>query len=675
MLFFLWPMLLTHEVGVFLCQMVSAAFFAVSAGAVLKRLPAPNIFNFLFRASVVLGGMLIFGVLIALVGAVSAISVYLGGISKASYAPFLVFGPPAAIFVIGSFCFWPMYALPVVWRWRANTRNGDLVSEEDWYGYHIWPGLKDSFQAALHDGNWFRYGISAVLAQWGLAVSLYFSSFPLMTPADVLRHALIGGLCLPCIHLIIVHNTYKALKTTKPRHLIGDPKKRRKAKKKYGVDPKSATPGKGASGAVLSPDRTPLSFHEEGIELTMPLPPPDRQEVGKAGYHKPWPAYDLSAERSDIKRAYCACDQAPRLRLGLHEQHLFPETWQSMHVYPGFTVAPWTPTKREQRIVFCSSCNRLWCLKYIGYEDAFQIRELSDSCLPIIGKSATPDKIIPYVLAEGYDAGGSCIDAALRMYFSIASYPLTETADLIISAIETNTAIGPTKDLLTFLRWVVLRAHDDRLRDPTGKKARSGLVRLKRPRNSPSVKSGQHPSDSAHPKLHVNRFGVVLDILNRPGLYEGVDPVKTAHIKFEIHLVLKDIVQHGFPPAGDVLSLSPEDKRKLTALTDPNQIVERCFETMAEMPAVLSDDHLGTIIESAVFLYEAITLDSRLSVRDINLVMALLNRAYGMMSGPEDRAGAAHHHLYQLLEKAYAYDIIPQQCRQAASGILNPGKA
>lgn len=659
MLFFLWPMLLTHEVGLFLCQMLSAAFFAVSAGAVLQRLPAPGIFNFLFRASVVLGGMLLFGVLIALVGAVSAISVYVGGISKAPYAPFLVFGPPAAVFVIGSFCFWPMYALPVVWRWRANTPSGDLVSEEDWYGYHIWPGLKDSFQAALHKGNWLRYGISAVLAQWALPVSLYFSSSPLMTSADLLRHAFIGGLCLPLIHLIIVHNTYKALKTTNPGHLTGDPKKRGIA-------------GKGVSANVLPPGRTSLPFQEGERGLTTPLPPPEPRETGKAGDHKPWPAYDLPAERSDIKRPYCACDQAPRLRLGLHEQHLFPETWRSMHAYPGFTLAPWTPTKRERRIVFCSSCHRLWCLKYIDYDDAFQIQELSDSCLPIIGKKATPDKIIRYVLTADDDAGRLCLDAALRVYFSIAPYPLTETADLIISAIETNHTIGPAKKLLNLLRWVVLRAHDDRLRHPTGKKSTSGLFGLKNPGHSPSATSGQHPRDSAHPKLQMNRFGVVLDILNRPGLYEGVDPVKTGHMKYDIHLVLKDMAQHGFPPAGEVLSLSPEDKRKLTALTDPYQIVERCFETMAQMPAVPSHDHLGTIIESAVFLYQAITSDSRLSIRDVDVLVSLSKSVCEMMSGPEDRAGAAQHHLYQVLEKAYAYDIIPEQCREAALGILNP---
>jgi len=620
MLFFLWPVLLANQMGVFLCQMVSAAFFAASAGVVLEQLPAPTFYNFLFRASVVLGGMLLFGLMIALVVAVCAISVYVAGLFEASYAPFLVFGPSVVVFVIFSFCFWPMYALPVVWRWRKNGSDSGFDTEEDWYGYHIWPGLKDSFQAALQKGNWFRYGLLAVSAQWAIPVALYFSSLPLVTSADLLRHALIGGLCLPCIHLIIVHNTYQAFKTTRPGNLTGEQGKRGTAKDQFKVEIEKAFTRYGG-----------------------PLPPysPGRLEKGLSKKHQSRPVYESSAERPSVKKGHCACNQLPHWPLSRHEQHLFSETWESMHTYPGFTVAPWTPTKEEHRIVFCSSCHRLWCLKYIGYDDAFVIQEMPSSSLSIIGKDATTEKLIHYVQTEDYAAGKLCLDDVPRIYFSIAAYPLPETADLIISAVEHAHAIGPAKELLTLLRWVVLRAK----------------------------------KDSIHPKLHIPRFRSVLKVLNRPMLYERCDPTKAAYAKYDIYLILKDMAQYGFPPSGDVLSIPPADKRKLVTLTDPDEIIRLSLERMAEIHAAKAGDHMRTIVESAVFLSETMTSNARLSIQDINVLITLLNALYEVNSRPEDQVAAAHQYLYQLLEKAYAYDIIPDQCRASVYSILHSSTA
>ncbi len=673
MLFFLWPMLLASEVGVFLCQMVSAAFFAVSAGAVLQRLPAPSLYSFVFRASVVLGGMILFGIVIALVLAVCAISVYVGGIWEASYAPFLVLGPPGAVFVIASVFFWPMYALPVVWRWETSTSSNCFESEEDWYGYHICPGLKDSFQASIHNGNWFRYGILAMLALSAIPVSLYFSTLPLVTSTDFLRYAFIGGICLPCIHLIIVHNTYQAFKTTKPGYISDDPKSIRAAKDQFEVDHRSAITGNGGRQAFLSQVGISRSLHDRGGRTAPPDHLSEWQERGSSKDNKPWPVYDSSAEHSSIEKPFCSCDQASHWRLGRNEQHLFPETWRSMHAYPGFTVAPWTPTNEEHRIVFCSSCNRLWCVKYIGYEDAFEIKELSDSCLPIIGRRATPDKIIGYVLTEDYASGRLCLDTVLETYFSVATYPLTETADLIIFAMETADGIGPAKELLNLLRWVVLRAYHDQHRQPIAKKGGTRFGGSKEPSDRLSSKPQKDGEGSIYPKLRIYHFKSVIEILNRPTLYQKSDLLKAAHTKYEIQLVLKDIAQYGFPPKEDVLSLFPEDKRKLMDLTNPDQITERCFEALAEIPAVLNADHLRTIVESALFLYNTITSNSRSSPRDINQLIALLNRVDEVISYGEDPVGAAHQQIYQLLEKACAYQIIPDQCREEVLAILNAG--
>lgn len=216
-LFFLWPLMLSNPTAVFLCQFVSVSFYAVWAGSVLKRIPEPR--HYVTRVSVVLGGMVIFVLMSLLIFGIPALAVLLMKVSMETALFFAVFIPAAALYVFFLFAFWPVFALPVVWPWK--TGRVPFETEEDWYGYSIWPGLKLSFKAAFYGGNGRRYGILSVSAMAGLLVCLYYGSTPLDSPAGFLRQAFIGLVCLPAIHVIVVENTWRVFHKTYPRVFAG----------------------------------------------------------------------------------------------------------------------------------------------------------------------------------------------------------------------------------------------------------------------------------------------------------------------------------------------------------------------------------------------------------------------------------------------------------------------
>jgi len=358
--------------------------------------------------------------------------------------------------------------------------------------------------------------------------------------------------------------------------------------------------------------------------------------------------------------------------VGAGETRLFPETWRPLSQYPGFGVAPWTPEAPLRRVVFCSACLRLWLLLYSKHDDFFStIQELPPSILPLLGAQATAEAMVACLFTGDYLPNRICLASVTRQFFMEGEYDPQTTVPTILRALERTEAVEQAQELIGWLRQIVGRLNMEKesplaRHDPgeyTLEAFWETMAKIPEP--------GKGPVSPV--KLVVEDLQAVWKVFQRPELYGGLAPEAAAYAKKKLWDTLRDLARNAFPPKGDVARFPPLDKQRLLRLLDDKARLQAGFEALGRMNDPFSEIPPGELLDIVVPMYDWIANDAPLSVLRTDVLISLLERLQPQrfLGDAKDAANAAFHHTRRILEKAYAYDLLPPSRRRKARAMLN----